>query len=729
MPNNYVPYHVHTDYSLLDSNSHYDEYVKRAVECGMKAIAFSEHGRISGWVKKKVCCDENNIKYIHAVEIYLTEKLQPKVRDNYHTVLIAKNFKGVQELNEIVSKSFDADHFYFTNRISFNEFLSLSSNIIATSACLASPLNQLEVTHPMYQKLVDRYDYLEIQPHLDDDQIKFNQHLAMLAQSNNKKLIAGTDTHNVSQYKAECRKILLEYKKQSYGNEDNFDLTWKTYDELICAFEKQGALPASVYMEAIDNTNRMADSVDSWDLDVALKYPILYGSREKDHEKLVETVERKFAEKLDKGIIPLSQKEAFRKAIDEELRVFTKIQMDGFMLSESELISWCKENGIQTGNARGSVAGSRVAYVADIIDLNPETWHTVFSRFANEDRVEVGDIDTDVIESDRPKIFEYIKSRFGYDKTARVASFGTIADKGVIDVVCGALREREKKRTNCEDKDNPYSLARAATIKTEYEANPEEAKEKYKDVFYYFDGLLGCKVSQSVHPAGMVISPITLADNYGVFDKDGDLCLFLDMDEAHHVGLVKYDFLVLKNVGMIKSICENVGIKYPRSDEIDWNDQNVWKDMTKSPVGIFQMEGTFAFELMNRYQPKSLFDLSLVTAAIRPSGASYRDDLCAHKIHKNPSAEIDELLKDNNGFLVYQEDVIKFLQQCCGLTGSEADNVRRGIAKKKMDILDKAMPKIISGYCAKSTNPPEVAKQELQEFIQIIKDASEYMFG
>lgn len=132
---------------------------------------------------------------------------------------------------------------------------------------------------------------------------------------------------------------------------------------------------------------------------------------------------------------------------------------------------------------------------------------------------------------------------------------------------------------------------------------------------------------------------------------------------------------------------------------------------------------------MNRYQPKSLFDLSLVTAAIRPSGASYRDDLCAHKIHKNPSAEIDELLKDNNGFLVYQEDVIKFLQQCCGLTGSEADNVRRGIAKKKMDILDKAMPKIISGYCAKSTNPPEVAKQELQEFIQIIKDASEYMFG
>ena len=141
------------------------------------------------------------------------------------------------------------------------------------------------------------------------------------------------------------------------------------------------------------------------------------------------------------------------------------------------------------------------------------------------------------------------------------------------------------------------------------------------------------------------------------------------------------------------------------------------------------MESAFSFELLTKFKPKSIFDLSLVTAAVRPSGASYRDDLCAHKIHKNPSKEIDEILKNNNGFLVYQEDVIKFLQQACGLTGSEADNVRRGIAKKRMEILDKAMPKIVNGYCERSDKPREEAEQDLQQFLQVIKDASDYMFG
>ena len=135
------------------------------------------------------------------------------------------------------------------------------------------------------------------------------------------------------------------------------------------------------------------------------------------------------------GIIPKEQEQAFREAIPEEMRVFQKLQMDGFMLSMSELISWCKEQGMAIGTARGSVGGSRVAYVTDIIDLNPETWHTVFSRFCNEDRQEIGDIDIDCVESDRPAIFRYITERFGADKTARVASFGTCQGKGVIDDV------------------------------------------------------------------------------------------------------------------------------------------------------------------------------------------------------------------------------------------------------------------------------------------------------
>jgi DNA polymerase-3 subunit alpha len=204
-------------------------------------------------------------------------------------------------------------------------------------------------------------------------------------------LIAGTDTHSSSKYKAECRAVLLAAKHKSYGDEDSFDLTYKTYDELVDMFRTQGALPEEEYMQAIENTNMLYDLTEEIDLDTSIKYPILYGSREADSKKFVETVEQKFQEKLKSGVIPPEQEAAFRAAIPEEMRVFQKLQMDGFMLSMSELISWCKSQGMAIGTARGSVGGSRIAYVTDIIDLNPETWHTVFSRFCNEDRKEIGD--------------------------------------------------------------------------------------------------------------------------------------------------------------------------------------------------------------------------------------------------------------------------------------------------------------------------------------------------
>ena len=729
----YTAYHVHTDYSLLDSCTSYTEYVDEVVKQNQKAIAFSEHGKPLNWISKYNYCKEKGIKYIHAVEIYVTEQLEPKVRDNYHTILIAKNKDGVKELNRIVSMSCNPDHFYYTNRISIDEFLSLSKNIITTSACLASPLNKLSPEHPKYEQMVKRYDYLEIQPHNHPEQIAFNIHLAELAERYHKPLIAGTDAHSLNEYKAECRKILLKRKHKSYGDEDMFDLTYKTYDQLKEAFEKQNAIPESLWLQAIENTNVMADSIEEFDIDISNKYPVLYGSSENDVEVFEELVENKFEDKIKTGIIPEEQIENFKSAIEEEMRVYKKIGMAGFMLSQSELNGWCKENKIPLGFARGSVGGSRVAYVTDIIDLNPETWHTVFSRFCNEDRVEVGDIDTDCREEDRPRIFEYIINRFGADKTARVASYGTIKEAGAIDDICGALRmywnEEHGFKPDANQPDNPYSLKKTDAIKAAYQRDPEKTREENPKVFYYLDGLINTKVSQSVHPAGIVISPVKLDEEYGVFDKDGVSCLMLDMEDAHAAGLVKYDFLVLNTVNIISDTCKYIGIEYPKSHEINWNDEAVWKDMLKSPYGIFQFESDYAFQLLRQFKPKSIFDMSLVTASVRPSGASYRDDLMAHKTHKNPSPMIDELLKDNNGFLVYQEDQIKFLQDICGFSGSEADTVRRAIGKKNEEAVNAALPKILDGYCRKSDKPREEAEKEAQQFIQILSDSASYAFG
>lgn len=340
------------------------------------------------------------------------------------------------------------------------------------------------------------------------------------------------------------------------------------------------------------------------------------------------------------------------------------------------------------------------------------------------------DIDIDCVESDRPAIFRYIIDRFGEDKTARVASFGTMQAKGVIDDVGRHLAMQWDKAHPNPTKDNPWSLKNVAKIKSEFDADPEAAKTKYSELFYYFDGLVDTKVSQSVHPAGIVISPITLQDNYGVFDKEGEGCLMLDMENIHDfTGLAKYDFLILKTVQVIRDTCRYLGRPYPKTHEIDWNDQEVWQDMISSPVGVFQMEGNYAHDSLKKFRPTNIFDMSLVTAAIRPSGASYRDALLARRPHHNPSELIDDLLSDNMGYLVYQEDIIAFLQNICGLSGSEADTIRRGIARKKPEILAAALPRILEGYCAHSDHPKEQAEKECQEFLQIIEDASEYGFG
>lgn len=817
---------------MLDSATKFQDYIDRAVQLGQTAIAFTEHGNIYQWVAKKMACDKAGIKYLHGVECYLTEQLyeypdanelwreaqsgrneqdakkvlaemmesgKKKVRDNYHTILIAKNYDGILEINNLVSLSNRDDHFYYKPRITFEEFLGISNNVIKISACLASPLNKMSVRHPMYEKLLKHYDYLEVQAHNFGEQISYNCHLAEMSKKYGIPLIAGTDTHSIDAYKAECRSIMQLAKHIEFADEDSFDLTYKTYDELVEMFRIQGALPEQVFLEAIENTNRMADSVEPFELDISFKYPKLYGNAAEDKAVFEDTIRKNFQSKIDEGAITPEQIQNFKDAIKEECRVFDKIDMSGFMLFMSELVTWCKSNGIPIGFNRGSCGGSRVAYVTNTTDLNPETWHTVFSRFCNEDRKEIGDIDIDVSPSDRDKVYEYIINRFGQEKTAFILAIGTIKSKGCIDEICRALGVKWNKEHQRDErgfrkalellKDNSASvrfgdhpdgcelyhfdengtliiskqfehipgieLVKQFTkeysklkeenekifqknpwvgkvnteIKDLFELDEEKARSQYPEVFYYYDGLLDVAISQSMHPAGIVASPITLRDHYGTFLSEGKEILQIDMECVHEAGLVKYDILGLKNIEIIKDTYALIRKPYPKSHEINWNDDAVWNDMLRSPIGIFQFESAFAFDSLRKFKTHSIYDMSLVTACIRPSGASYRDELLQRKPHHNPSPIIDDLLKDNLGYLIYQEDTIKFLQQICGLSGSEADNVRRAIGRKQKDRLEAALPDILEGYCSKSSQPRNIAEEEAKEFLQIIEDSASYQFG
>ena len=817
---------------MLDSCTNYKLYVDRAVELGQKAICFTEHGNIYNNIEKKMYANSKGLKYLHGVEVYLTAALEPKQRDNYHTILIAKNFEGVKEINTLVDLSTQSDHMYYKPRITFDEFFNISDNVIKISACLASPLSkypnfigklvdekiaeleknketesnriytelnsevakeawiedyaaiynasyeiyveqcveksnnafdlqieevksELENAKIVYDKLMKTYDYYEIQPHVKSmDQIRYNKMLYEASKKYNKPLIAGTDTHSIDSYKAECRSILQKAKHIEFSNEDEFDLTYKSYDELVDMFKQQGSLPMNVVLEAIENTNRMADSVTDYELDTAFKYPILYDNEE---EVFVERIYRMYHEKLDKGIIQPDPR--YEENIKEELRVFKKIGMVGFMLFMSELVCWCWDNGIPIGFCRGSVGGSTIAYLTDIIDVNPVVWNTVFSRFANEDRKEIGDIDLDIAPSQRHLVYEHIIEKFGADKTAYVLAIGTISDKGTIDEIGRALNmplgdvKQVKAQyslftdgiTDCNDKikkiesiegyeNNEKSLKDLEELRSKLEYNEKSLKDlkekQYPKLFYYFDGLVGTAISQSMHPAGIIVSPVTLPDNYGTFwSKDGKRILSINMEEIHEVSLVKYDLLGLKNIEIIKDTCELAHIPYPKSHTVNWNDEKVWAHIADSPVGIFQFESKFAYDSMKKFECHCVNDLSLVNASIRPSGESYRDRLLAHEPNKNPSELIDKLLEGNHGYLVFQEDVIAFLQKICGMSGSDADNTRRAIARKQIDRLQKALPQILEGYCKMSDKPRAVSEEEAKTFLQIIEDASSYMFG
>ena len=736
MEKNYVVYHLHSELSLLDSVTNYRLYIDKAVELGQKAICFTEHGNVYNWIEKKEYCDKKGIKYIHGVECYLTEKLfwdddNKKIRDNYHTILIAKNQDGILEINTLIDKSSQDDHMYYKRRISFDEFLATSDNIIRISACIQSPLNRMR-NNPdkieILEKLINKYDYLEVQPHDFNEQKEYNQWLYDMSIKYNKPLIAGTDTHSINSYKAECRKLLKVRKDIKYDNEDDFDLTYKSYDELCNMFKIQSVLSENSYLAAIQNTNNMADLVEEFEIDRSLKYPILYG--ENDERIFKERINRMYKNKIKKGIIKNNPK--YKENILEEFRVFKKTNMIAFMLFMSELIEWCWQNNIPIGYCRGSVGGSTIAYITDIIDVDPITWNTVFSRFCNEDRAgnEIGDIDIDISPSQRELVQQYIVDRFGYDNTAYVLTTGTIAEKGTIDDICGALDtiwcKEHKGRPKSE---SPYSLDVAKRIKSEYDLNSEETKNKYPDIFKWFDGLCGTVVSVGMHPAGVIASPISLYDNYGTLWVNGKRVLQINMEECHTLQLAKYDCLGLKNVEIIKDTCEFANIPYPKSHLVNWNDKNVWDHITDSSVGIFQFEGDYAFDLLKKYKPTTINHLSLINASLRPSGGSYRDDLIAHKPCINPSPIIDKLLEANDGYLVFQEDTIKFLTDICGLSGSEADNVRRAIGRKQMDRLQAALPRILEGYCEKSPQPREIAEQEAKQFLQIIEDSSNYQFG
>lgn len=757
---NYIMYHDHSDISNLtagtgaDSITKYQDYVDYAQKLNMRAMAISEHGSVMNWIKKKQSIEKAGMKYLHANEIYLTQHLDKEkglIRDNMHYMMIAKNYDGVLELNKLTSNSFNRDdgHFYYNPRISFDELKATSDNIIMTSACLASPIWKLYKraynTIPDLQAKVELENmlqwmgdnrhrmFLEIQYHTHPEQVEFNQMLLRLSKDLKIPLIAGTDTHSLNKEHAKARTLFLKSKGASYGDEDSYDLTMKSYSELVGMFEKQGALPRNVYLEAIHNTNVMADMVEEFKLDKTPKYPKMY-------DKPIEVFQKMINEGVVKrGInkFPKEKKKEYFARIKEEFDTYVKLDTVDYMLLQKNIIDWSQARGIIQGYGRGSVTGSLIAYVLGITEMDSIKHKLNFFRFLNPDRISLPDIDIDFPPSRRQEVIDYLASLEGIE-FAEIITFNTKKLKGCIRLVGNGLEM---------DLPTVDEIAKAVETFDGKDRIDKKWKEKYPELFSYVDIMIGVIESMGSHPSGYVVSPISLEDHIStVYTKESKYRVTsVNMKELDGENYVKLDILGLANIELVNEVCKLVGIERLTPDNIDTKDIEVWKSLRESTLGVFQFESDSAYAYIKQlFSDETLaniethmgdFDyidlLSIASGAIRPSGDSYRHQLAQGIPQDNGHKALNDSLSETLGYLVFQEQIMRFLTDFCEHTGAESDSVRRGLAKKEGT--EQFLPKIESGFVAHMVNhyheDEEYAREILQSFLKVIDDASLYGFS
>lgn len=820
----------------IDSITNFREYVKAAKECGVPAMGISEHGNIFEWLHKKEAIEAAGMKYLHCVETYLTEdnddrcvqytaidllqsemvgrdihfkfrkpwqredgawlaiaeehslpemvgktvmydpadvkKDYVKTRDNYHCVLVAKNYDGVKELNKLVSKSFCRDdfHFYYVPRISFEELFATSDNIIITTACLGGVLhNGTSVAKERFLGFLINNKhrcFLEIQHHNDADQIEYNKMLYQLSQDIDVPLIAGTDTHALNDAHMDGRSMLQKSKNVKFADEDSWDLTFKTTADLIKAYKKQKSLPIDVVYQAINNTLVLADMVEEFKLDYSAKYPKLYADSEAAFKQKIN------AGVIKRGIMKLPNYQEYVDRIHYEYDTYKHNNAIDFMLLEEDYKSEMRRRNIKFGYSRGSVSGSVIAYLLGITEVDSVKLKLNFERFMNKERVSLADIDTDWLSEDRKVVKDYLYRKQGL-YCCDIVTFNTIALKGAIRDVCRGMyndnmdnlpAEIKKKiddhwkkleghdsrdvpvdyskqlRKEIEDsylhnakhKDVPYEYLKFADQLIELcESDEAKTRKQYSRIFKYVDLVMGCVVSVGNHPAGCVVSPVPVDEWFGTFTTTSDEypISVLNMKEIDSLNFVKLDILGLDNIGLIYKTCELAGIPFLTPDNTPADDMDVWNSIRDDTTMIFQWESQsataylkqlFSDETVARIKEKnpdfSYMDLlSIGNGAIRPAGESYRDNLAQGIYQTYGNAALDEFMKPTLGYCVYQEQLIEFMHKFCGFTMGEADVVRRHFSKKTGTETDIPIIKD-GGYISKSSS------HYIKGFIQTMKD-------
>ena len=747
MEKNFVHLHTHSHYSLLDGLSKVDAMVKRAQELKMPALALTDHGNMYGAIEFYKLCKSHGIKPIIGVEAYIAERTrfdkEPGIdAKRYHLTLLAKNEKGYKNLLKLVSRA-NLEGYYYKPRMDKELLREHSEGIICLSGCFGGELSRALSAHndekaraiiAEYQDIFGKENYfLEIMAHVKMDGAKeVRDKIVALGRELNIPLVATHDSHYLDEDDHKAHDTLLavqtgsdttDANRLTFGD-DNFSLI-----DAKKAYELFKDIP-----DAVENTLKIAEMCDieielgKW-VFPDIKLPERSSSYDEELKNITyEGLTRRELEKTPE----------VEERIEYELKIIKDKGYAPYFLVVADLLRFAAENKIFT-NIRGSVAGSIVTYLTGITKVNPLEYKLPFERFLNPERPSAPDIDMDFADNRRDEMIEYVKQKYGADKVAQIGTFGTMMARGAVRDVARALGypyatgDRLSKLIPMGSQGFPMTIENALKITPELKAIYKNEKDA-KEIIDLAKKLEGCVRHVSVHAAGVVISPTPLTDFTPLqFDpKGGKIITQYDMYVVEDVGLLKFDFLGIRNLSILGRAVDLVKKLYDEDVDIEripLDDKLTFELLARGETeGLFQLNGDGMTRYLKELKPTTIHDINAMVALYRPGPMISIPDYIARKrnpaLIKYPDPRLKDILKESYGVIAYQDDVLLTAITLAGYSWLEADKLRKAMGKKIPKEMAAQEEKFISGCVDKGLKP-----EKALEIWKLIEPFAAYGFN
>jgi len=736
MPADFVHLHLHTHYSLLDGACTVDGLMSMAKTFEMPAVAITDHGFMGGAMDMYQGCQKAGIKPIIGCEAYLSPTTRfdrnpttPNIR-GFHLVLLASNMQGYHSLCKLISEAY-MHGFYYKPRIDKELLTQYHEGLIGLSACIGGeiPSSILANNYAEAKKQIGVYSeifgpgnfYLEIMDHGMEEERTVNRALIQLAKELNMPLVATNDVHYLKKEHAKAHEVMLCIQTQTKLDDPRRfrfpspEFYFKSPDEMKELFKD---VP-----EALANTLAIAERCQiefKFAPDVN-HYPVFkitdsdLPEQEYLRQKCFEGLKYRF--NFDGTTDPSTwtpEQQDIIKRMDYELDIISRTKYCSYFLVVADFINYAKSVGVPVGPGRGSGAGSLVAYLVRITDVNPLAYDLLFERFLNPERVSPPDFDIDFCEKRRGEVIEYVRHKYGLDSVSQIGTYGTLKAKAVIkDVarVLGRTFEESDRITKLIPTDPKMTLAKAKEESPELKALIEQ-DPSVREIFDYAEVLEGINRQMGIHAAGVIIGDQRL-DNLVPLchGADNEMITEFPAVPCEQLGLLKMDFLGLRTLTVIQKAIDN--IKQQHGITLDW--ANVPLDDPKTfdllsrgdTVAVFQLESSGFQNLCRSFGVETISHIIALVAIYRPGPMQFIPQFVARKmgrekiIYDHPKME--KYLKETYGIMLYQEQIMQVVQELAGFTLGGADILRRAIGKKKAYVLEQQKAKFVKG-CAESNN-------------------------